>query len=57
VIGFWFVLQLLFGAMSLAGYSGSNVAFWAHVGGFIFGLAFAFLFARRRKKYRLNLEF
>jgi membrane associated rhomboid family serine protease len=37
VIGFWFVLQLLFGAMSLAGYSGSNVAFWAHVSGFVAG--------------------
>lgn len=37
VIGFWFLIQLFFGAATLAGYSGSNVAFWAHIGGFVFG--------------------
>lgn len=36
-IGFWFVLQLIFGAVSLAGVNGSGIAFFAHVGGFIFG--------------------
>jgi len=55
VIGLWFVLQLIFGTMSLAGYSGSNIAFWAHVGGFVFGLAFAFLFVDR-KKQKIGLE-
>jgi len=56
VIGFWFILQLIFGAMSLVGYSGSNVAFWAHVDGFVFGLIFT-LFARKRDGYKLKLEF
>ena len=34
---FWFVLQLIFGAVSFAGGTGSGIAFWAHVGGFVFG--------------------
>jgi membrane associated rhomboid family serine protease/HSP20 family molecular chaperone IbpA len=37
-LGFWFVYQLLFGAVSLFGAS-SQVAFWAHIGGYIFGMA------------------
>lgn len=37
VIGLWFVMQLLFGATSFFGGTGSGVAFWAHVGGFVFG--------------------
>jgi membrane associated rhomboid family serine protease len=37
VIGFWFLIQFIFGAMSLAGYSGSNIAFLAHVSGFVAG--------------------
>jgi membrane associated rhomboid family serine protease len=56
VIGFWFILQLIFGAMSLAGYSGSNIAFFAHVGGFVFGLIFTRFFVRR-KRSRSILEF
>jgi len=40
VLGFWFVVQFFAGALSLAGGGGSGggVAFWAHVGGFVFGL-------------------
>jgi len=37
VIGFWFVLQLIFGAVSFLGESGSGIAFFAHIGGFVFG--------------------
>ena len=33
----WFVMQLIFGAVSFAGSSGSGIAFWAHIGGFVFG--------------------
>jgi len=46
VIGFWFVLQLIFGAVSLVGASGSEIAFWAHVGGFIFGAAVTWIFKK-----------
>lgn len=35
-LGFWFFLQLLSAAGTPAG--GSGIAFWAHVGGFVFGV-------------------
>jgi rhomboid family protein len=38
VLGLWFVLQLLSGGMSL-GRGGGGVAFFAHVGGFVAGMA------------------
>jgi membrane associated rhomboid family serine protease len=51
LLGFWFVQQILFGAAGLAtpAGGGGGVAYFAHVGGFIFGLLFIRLFARRRK--------
>jgi membrane associated rhomboid family serine protease len=40
VLGFWFVLQLLDGIASLgATTTGGGVAFFAHIGGFVFGMA------------------
>ncbi|MBS7623956.1 MAG: rhomboid family intramembrane serine protease [Candidatus Bathyarchaeia archaeon] len=36
-LGFWFIYQMLMAIISLGGLT-SGVAFWAHVGGFIFGL-------------------
>ncbi|MGD8402694.1 MAG: rhomboid family intramembrane serine protease [Anaerolineales bacterium] len=44
---FWFASQLFSGFLSLGGASGSGVAWWAHIGGFTFGLLGAFLIARR----------
>ena len=39
VLGFWFVYQLLDGGASLTQpQAGGGVAFFAHVGGFVFGL-------------------
>jgi membrane associated rhomboid family serine protease len=39
LLGFWFVLQLLSGAASLGpGAAATQVAFFAHIGGFVFGL-------------------
>ncbi len=38
VLGLWFVMQLLSGGMSL-GHEGGGVAFFAHIGGFIAGMA------------------
>jgi len=46
---FWFALQLFSGVLSLSGTAGSGIAWWAHVGGFVFGVLSAFLFARRRR--------
>lgn len=50
VIGLWFVIQFIFGAASLLGGMGSNIAFFAHIGGFIFGLIFTFVLGRRKKE-------
>ena len=40
-LGFWFVSQLFNGlfALSAAAFQNGGVAWWAHIGGFIFGLA------------------
>jgi len=45
-LGFWFLLQLLYAWLELGG----GVAYWAHIGGFIAGIAFAFILGRRRRK-------
>jgi len=45
---FWFVSQLFSGWLAIGGSGGSGVAWWAHVGGFLFGILTVFLFARRR---------
>ncbi len=48
---FWFVSQLFSGWLTLGGASGSGVAWWAHVGGFLFGVVTVFIFAQRRTIY------
>jgi membrane associated rhomboid family serine protease len=45
---FWFVSQLFSGWLTLGGADGSGVAWWAHVGGFVFGILAVYVFARRR---------
>jgi membrane associated rhomboid family serine protease len=45
VLGMWFVTQLLSGGMSL-GSKGGGVAFFAHIGGFVAGMALIGLFKR-----------
>ena len=49
VLGFWFVLQLLNGVLSLATFQSGGVAWFAHIGGFVVGLLLVWLFARRRR--------
>ena len=48
-LGWWFLLQFFNGSLSLLGGTGSfsGVAWWAHVGGFAFGLGVCLLAARR----------
>lgn len=45
---FWFVSQLYSGLFALQGGGSSGIAWWAHIGGFLFGLIFVALFAPRR---------
>ena len=47
-LGFWFILQLQSGALSLTA-AGSNVAWWAHIGGFVAGILLVKLFDRPQK--------
>jgi hypothetical protein len=55
VLGLWFVLQLFSGFLSLGGPDVGGVAFWAHIGGFVAGVALALLLAsRRRQEYMLR---
>jgi membrane associated rhomboid family serine protease len=51
LLGFWFLEQLYFGSAGLAHPigGGGGVAYFAHVGGFVFGLLAIRLFARRAK--------
>ena len=53
ILGFWFIQQLLFGYFDLnSGGVGGGVAYFAHVGGFAFGLLAIKLFADERKRRR-----
>ena len=47
-LGFWFLMQLFSGAGSIAHTAGNQggIAFWAHVAGFLAGLAGVFVFRR-----------
>ncbi len=53
ILGFWFLQQVAFGAYGLANPTGGGggVAYFAHIGGFVFGLAAIKLFASRTKDY------
>ncbi len=50
-LGFWFISQLFSGLLALApagAVGAGGVAWWAHIGGFLFGLLFALPFRPRR---------
>jgi membrane associated rhomboid family serine protease len=49
VLGFWFVLQLLNGVLSMSTFESGGVAWFAHIGGFVAGMVLVWLFARRPK--------
>jgi membrane associated rhomboid family serine protease len=53
ILGFWFVQQIVFGFYEVANPAGGGggVAYFAHIGGFLFGLAAIKLFAQRHKDY------
>jgi membrane associated rhomboid family serine protease len=48
---FWFGAQLYSGLFAIQGSSGSGIAWWAHIGGFLFGIIMVFFF-RTRTTYR-----
>ena len=49
-LGFWFLFQLWSGSYSIMEpEAGGGVAFFAHVGGFVFGAATVYTVAQRRR--------
>jgi membrane associated rhomboid family serine protease len=46
VLGLWFVLQFFSGALALGAGESGGIAWWAHIGGFAFGLFTVRAFAR-----------
>jgi membrane associated rhomboid family serine protease len=53
ILGFWFVQQALFGYFDLVQPAGEGgVAYFAHIGGFVFGLLAIKLFASERRRRR-----
>jgi membrane associated rhomboid family serine protease len=54
ILGFWFVQQVLFGVYDLTTPTGEGggVAYFAHIGGFVFGLIAIRLFASRERHQR-----
>lgn len=53
-LGWWLIMQLFNGALSLsAGAHGlGGIAWWAHVGGFLFAFAFSLVIPQRRRSRR-----
>jgi membrane associated rhomboid family serine protease len=51
VLGLWFVLQLFQGFLSLGGPDVGGVAFWAHIGGFVFGMLMVNIFTHFKPRY------
>jgi len=49
VLGFWFIIQLLWGLSSTSS-DGGGVAFWAHVGGFVAGMLLISLFRVKKRR-------
>ncbi len=49
VLGMWFLLQLFQGTLALGMSALGGVAFWAHIGGFVFGMFFGPLLRRRQR--------
>lgn len=51
MLGYWLILQVISGVISLPGTEQGGVAFFAHIGGFVTGILFAKLFPKRKLQY------
>ncbi|MEI8131642.1 MAG: rhomboid family intramembrane serine protease [Leptolinea sp.] len=59
-LGFWFISQFFSGVLSLtagAGSSAGGIAWWAHIGGFIFGLTLGKIFSIGRQEIDSRLTY
>jgi membrane associated rhomboid family serine protease len=48
-LGFWFVYQLLYGMLTLGVEAVTGIAYWAHIGGFVTGILFGWVWRGRRR--------
>ncbi|MCE5196249.1 MAG: rhomboid family intramembrane serine protease [Negativicutes bacterium] len=55
-LGIWFLLQVSSGRQVMAG-AGQNVAYWVHVGGFLFGAAVGYWYNQTKKRNPEPLDF
>jgi membrane associated rhomboid family serine protease len=55
LVGIWFLTQLFSEIGALAAVQTGGVAYMAHIGGFVFGMAFARLFESRRRRAEQGL--
>jgi len=51
VLGLWFLLQFFQGVVSLGMPDVGGIAFWAHIGGFVSGVAIGWLFRRAANEF------
>jgi membrane associated rhomboid family serine protease len=51
-LGLWFVLQLFQGFGALGAEQTGGVAYWAHIGGFLFGLVVGFVLRNRAREIK-----
>ena len=54
VLGFWFILQVISGSSAIAYAKGGGVAWFAHIGGFIFGVLVFLIFRLGYKRRALS---
>lgn len=54
-LGVWFLLQLFNGLM-LGGVAMEGIAWWAHIGGFLFGFVTAKFFVSKRRSPRVSVQ-
>jgi len=48
ILGYWFVLQILSGSMETMTPTSGGTAFWAHIGGFVLGMALILVLRPRK---------
>jgi len=56
VLGLWFLMQFFSGFLSLGYGTGGGIAWWAHIGGFVFGLVAMRVLGGRRGRSRAWVE-
>jgi len=49
VLGFWFVIQVFYGVGSLGSTAEAEIAYMAHIGGFVTGFVIAIIFRIGKK--------